>query len=118
MIMDMLLLLIEENKLKNRFEGTVTTAILELINKETNSVHIEHITNMLCRFNMAIRTLDEMLGIHRGDSEWEFYENQFHDKYINILLQGLNKLYVKCGKMDFLQLYSEIYWEHTQQFIL
>lgn len=116
--MDKLSLLIEENKLKDRFESTVTTAILEVLNKETDSANIEHITNVLGKFNLIIKMLDDTLGLHRGDKEWEFYENEFHDRFINILLQELNKLYFQFGKTNFLQQYSKVYWEHIQKFIL
>ena len=34
-----LYLAIEQNKLKNRFGGTVTTAILEVLNRETDEKH-------------------------------------------------------------------------------
>lgn len=35
-------LAIERNRLKERFEGTVTTAILEVLDKETNEEHLEY----------------------------------------------------------------------------
>ncbi len=119
---DKMFMLIEQNKLKDRFEGTVGTAILEVLNQEKDAEHIKHIGRMLYKFNDMIRCVDEAFctafGIGRDDREWMIYEEEFHDKYINILLDGLNKLYLRFGKTDFLQQYSKAYWKHTQEFIL
>lgn len=119
---DKMFMLIEQNKLKDRFEGTVGTAILEVLNQENDARHIKHIAGMLHRFNDVIRWVDEVFctafGVGKDDKEWMIYEEEFHDKYINILLSGLNKLYLRFGKTDFLQQYSKAYWKHTQEFIL
>lgn len=111
-------LVIEENKLKVRFEGTVTTAILEVLSKEADEERLEAIYRVLSRFNGAIKTVDEMLGHDLVDDEWSAYENDSHDMYINILLNNLNKLYFRFGKINFMQEYSQVYWRHTQEFIL
>lgn len=111
-------LIIEENKLKGRFEGTVTTAILEVLSKEADEECLEAIYRVLSRFNGAIKTVDEMLGHDLADDEWSAYENDSHDMYINILLDNLNKLYFRFGKINFMQEYSQVYWRHTQEFIL
>lgn len=111
-------LIIEENKLKGRFEGTVTTAILEVLSKETDKERLEAIYRVLSRFNGAIKAVDEMLGHALSNDEWSAYENDSHDMYINILLDNLNKLYFRFGKINFMQEYSQVYWKHTQEFIL
>ena len=115
---DRMLMLIEENKLKNRFEGTVGAAILEVLNQENDVEHIKYIARVLYRFNHAVKCVDETLGISKDDKEWTIYEEAFHDRYINILLDVLNKLYLRFGKTDFLQQFSKAYWKYTQQFLL
>ena len=46
-----LYLIIEENKLKKRFKGNVVTAVLEVLNKETDVQRLELIYQTLWRFN-------------------------------------------------------------------
>lgn len=46
-------LVIEENKLKDRFGGTVTTAILEVLNREEDEGNLEALYRVLSRFNGA-----------------------------------------------------------------
>lgn len=55
-------LAIEQNKLKGRFGGTVTTAILEVLNKETDVKHQEYIYQVLSRFNATVKVV-EVKGI-------------------------------------------------------
>ena len=72
-----LYLIIEENKLKKRFKGNVVTAVLEVLNKETDVQRLELIYQTLWRFNdakMCIR--DRALnqkGIPtiRGAEKWQ-----------------------------------------------
>ena len=45
-----LYLIIEENKLKKRFKGNVVTAVLEVLNKETDVQRLELIYQTLWRF--------------------------------------------------------------------
>lgn len=111
-------LVIEENKLKDRFGGTVTTAILEVLNREEDEGNLEALYRVLSRFNGAIKAVDEMIGLTPHDAEWSAYEDNSHDMYINILLNSLNKLYFRFGKINFMQEYSKVYWKHTQEFIL
>lgn len=78
-------LVIEENKLKDRFGGTVTTAILEVLNREEDEGNLEApdstyrlpivqkveedegnleaLYRVLSRFNGAIKAVDEMIGL-------------------------------------------------------
>lgn len=111
-------LAIERNRLKDRFEGTVTTAILEVLDKETNEEHLESICRVLNRFNDVIKLVDESTGLKRDDDEWKTYEEESHEMYINILLQQLNNLYIRFGKLRFLNDFSDAYWKHNQMFIL
>lgn len=111
-------LAIERNRLKDRFEGTVTTAILEILDKETNEEHLESICRVLNKFNDVIKLVDESTGLKRDDEEWKTYEEESHEMYINILLQQLNNLYIRFGKLRFLNDFSDVYWKHNQMFIL
>lgn len=111
-------LAIERNRLKDRFEGTVTTAILEILDKETNEEHLESICRVLNKFNDVIKLVDESTGLKRDDDEWKTYEEESHEMYINILLQQLNNLYIRFGKLRFLNDFSDVYWKHNQMFIL
>ena len=111
-------LAIEQNKLKGRFGGTVTTAILEVLNKETDVKHQEYIYQVLSRFNATVKVVEEAIGISPTEEEWSEYEEEYHDMYINILLNNLNKLYFRFGKTNFMEQYSQVYWKHTQEFIL
>lgn len=47
-----------------------------------------------------------MLGHALADDEWSAYENDSHDMYINILLDNLNKLYFRVGKINFMYEYG------------
>ena len=78
-------LAIEQNKLKGRFGGTVTTAILEVLNKETDVKHQEYIYQVLSRFNATVKVVEEAIGISPTEEEWSEYEEEYHDMYINIL---------------------------------
>jgi len=69
-------LAIEKNRLKDRFEGTVTTAILEVLDKETNEEHLESICRVLNKFNDVIKLVDESTGLKRDDDEWKTYEEE------------------------------------------
>lgn len=62
--------------------------------------------------------MEEAIGISPTDEEWSGYEEEYHDMYINILLINLNKLYFRFGKTNFMEEYSQVYWKHTQEFIL
>lgn len=90
-------LAIERNRLKDRFEGTVTTAILEVLDKETNEEHLESISRVLNKFNDVIKLVDESTGLKRDDDEWKTYEEESHEMYINILLKQLNNLYTQTS---------------------
>ena len=61
-----LYLIIEENKLKKRFKGNVVTAVLEVLNKETDVQRLELIYQTLWRFNDAIKFWDELIGYTSG----------------------------------------------------
>lgn len=111
-------LVIEQNKLKNRFGGTVTTAILDVLNRETDVKHQEYIYQVLSRFNVAVKVMDEIFEISPTDEEWADYKDEYHDMYINILLNNLNKLYFRFGKINFMEEFSQVYWKQTQEFIL
>ena len=111
-------LMIEKNKLKERFKGTVASAIIEALDEEQEERHLEDIYKVLSRFNNTIKTLDEALGGGFDTKDWEQYEERLHDMYLNILLQNLNGLFLRFGKIGFHKRFSEIYWEHTQRFIL
>ncbi len=111
-------LAIEKNRLKDRFEGTVTTAILEVLDKETNEEHLESICRVLNKFNDVIKLVDESTGLKRDDDEWKTYEEESHEMYINILLKQLNNLFIRFGKLGFLKDFSDVYWKHNQMFIL
>lgn len=69
-------LAIERNRLKERFEGTVTTAILEVLDKETNEEHLESISRVLNKFNDVIKLVDESTGLKQDDDEWSGRKNQ------------------------------------------
>lgn len=111
-------LTLEENRLRDRFEGTIAAAIIEVLNKETNDEHLEFIFRVLHQFNDIVKMVDESLGIVQGNEDWEAYDNASHEKYINILLDALNKLHIRFGNLHFLHDFSEIYWCHNQNFIL
>ena len=113
-----LYLIIEENKLKKRFKGNVVTAVLEVLNKETDVQRLELIYQTLWRFNDAIKFWDELLGYTSGDEEWEEYEKDFYSRYTDILLNNLQKLYLRTGRFDFMQEYSKAYWKQVQESIL
>ena len=89
-----LYLIIEENKLKKRFKGNVVTAVLEVLNKETDVQRLELIYQTLWRFNDAIKFWDELIGYTSGGGEeWEEYEKDLYSRYTDILLNNLQKLY-------------------------
>ena len=111
-------LAIEENKLNSRFGGTVTTAILEVLKQETDKEHLNHIYQVLLQFNNSVKLVDDAIKSGMTDSEWSQYEEEYHDMYINILLNNLNKLFFRFGKTNFMQDFSQVYWKHTQEFIL
>jgi hypothetical protein len=111
-------LIIEKNRFRDRFGGTVTTAILEVLNKERDEKLLDSICAVLHKFNDVIRLVDEATGLTQNDEEWETYEEESHERYINILLKQLNNLYLRFGKMGFLQDFTNIYWKHNQNFIL
>lgn len=111
-------LTLEENRLRDRFDGTVSSAIIEVLNKETDENHIESIYQVLYRFNDAIKMVDEATGLSKDDEEWEVYDNESHEMYVNILLKQLHNLFLRLGKGGFYQDFSDTYWKHNQNFIL
>lgn len=111
-------LTLEENRLRDRFGGTVTTAIIEVLNKETDDKHLESICRVLHQFNNLVKMVDESLGLVKGNDDWESYDNDSHEKYINILLNALNKLHIRFGNVKFFHDFSETYWRHNQNFLL
>lgn len=111
-------LMIEKNKLKERFKGTVASAIIEALDEEQEERHLEAIYNVISRFNNTIKILDEAIGGGVDTKDWEQYEEHLHDMYLKILLQNLEGLFLRFGKIGFHKRFSEIYWEHTQRFIL
>lgn len=113
-----LYLIIEENKLKKRFKGNVVTAVLEVLNKETDVQRLKLIYQTLWQFNDAIKFWDELIGYTSGDEEWEEYEKDFYSRYTDILLNNLQKLYLRTGRFDFMQEYSKAYWKQVQESIL
>lgn len=54
-------LVIEENKLRNRFGGTVTTSILEVLKQETDIEHLNHIYQVLLQFNKSVKLVDDAI---------------------------------------------------------
>ena len=52
------------------------------------------------------------------DEEWEEYEKDFYSRYTDILLNNLQKLYLRTGRFDFMQEYSKAYWKQVQESIL
>ena len=94
-------LVIEENRLRDRFNRTVATAIIEVLNKETNDEHLESIFYVLLQFNDMVKKADESLKIVHGSNDWEVYDNASHGKYINMLLIKLNKLQIQFGNLFF-----------------
>ena len=80
--------------------------------------HQEYIYQVLSRFNATVKVVEEAIGISPTEEEWSEYEEEYHDMYINILLNNLNKLYFRFGKTNFMEQYSQVYWKHTQEFIL
>lgn len=111
-------LTLEENRLRDRFGGTVSTAIIEVLNKETDEKHIEHIYRVLHKFNDVVKMVDESTGLTKDDKEWELYDNESHEMYINILLKQLYNLHLRFGNIHFYQDFSYTYWQHNQSFIL
>lgn len=111
-------LVIEENRLKDRFNGTVAKAIGEVLEKETPEKYMEFIFNVLKQFNDIVKLMDEIIGYDRNDSEWKIYDEEMHERYINILLGQLNLLFIRFGKTNFLQKFSDTYWKQNQNFIL
>lgn len=69
-------LMIEKNKLKERFKGTVASAIIEALDEEQEERHLEDIYKVLSRFNNTIKTLDEALGGGFDTKDWEQYEER------------------------------------------
>ena len=79
-----LYLIIEENKLKKRFKGNVVTAVLEVLNKETDVQRLELIYQTLWRFNDAIKFWDDLLLKY----DHLFYlHKHLHDVHQSQLLQ-------------------------------
>lgn len=111
-------LTLEENRLRDRFGGTVTTAIIEVLDKETDDKHLESIYRVLHQFNDVVKMVDESLGFMKGNDDWESYDNDSHEKYINILLNALNKIHIRFGNVKFFHDFSGTYWRHNQNFIL
>lgn len=109
---------IEKNKLRGRFEGTVAMAILQVLDGETNQKYLEGIYQVLVKFNDGIKLIDNVFKSMLEEDNWRIYEEEFHDKYINILLEEMNKLYFRFGRTDFLSQLSQNYWKNTQGFIL
>jgi hypothetical protein len=108
---------------KTHFDGNTNkeipaTDILDVLNRETDVKHQEYIYQVLARFNAAVKVVEEAIGINPTDEEWSGYEEEYYDMYINILLNNLNKLYFRFGKTNFMEEYSQVYWKHTQEFIL
>ncbi len=64
-------LMIEKNKLKERFTGTVASAILEALDEKQEERHLEDIYNVLSRFNNTIKILDETIGGGFDTKGWE-----------------------------------------------
>lgn len=111
-------LVIEENRLRDRFNRTVATAIIEVLNKETNDEHLESIFYVLLQFNDMVKKADESLKIVRGSNAWEVYDNASHEKYINMLLIKLNKLQIQFGNLCFFSEFSKTFWHQNQNYIL
>lgn len=107
-------LLMQLNRLKDRFQGSAAKAIIEVVGCEKDEKMQGYIGKVLYKFNNVVKMMDGCLGIYA----WEEYEELFHDKYINILLERLNFLYVCTRNENFLQLFSQVYWKCTQEFIL
>lgn len=111
-------LVIEENRLRDRFNRTVVTAIIEVLNKETNDEHLESIFYVLLQFNDMVKKADESLKIVHGSNDWEVYDNASHGKYINMLLIKLNKLQIQFGNLFFFSEFSKTFWHQNQNYIL
>ncbi len=117
-LFDKMALVIEENRLKERFNITVAKAIVEVLEKETPEKYIESIFNVLKQFNDIVKIIDKAIGFDRSDSEWKIYDEEMQERYMNILLGQLNTIFIRLGKMNFLQKFSDVYWKQNQNFIL
>ena len=53
-------------------------------------------------------------GYTSGDEEWEEYEKDLYSRYTDILLNNLQKLYLRTGRFDFMQEYSKAYWKQAK----
>lgn len=110
-------LVMEVNKMQNRFGGTISIAIKKVILQETKANLQEHIYKTLSKFMSVVSAFDNWF-LEASHEVQDSYENVFHDKYLNILLNSLNVLYIKCGHGSFIKKFSSYYWNASQELLL
>lgn len=67
---------------------------------------MEGIYRVLVKFNDGIKLIDNIFKSMLEEDNWWIYEEEFHGKYIDILLDEMNKLYFRLGRTDFLSQFS------------
>jgi hypothetical protein len=103
--------------------GVIWTNVISLRREDAERLGYDSATQWQALLRSRVELLcenykiEEAIGINPTDEEWSGYE-EYHDMYINILLNNLNKLYFRFGKTNFMEEYSQVYWKRTQEFIL
>jgi hypothetical protein len=106
---------IEINKFIQRFDGTVARSIYKITLKESNLGFQERLYALFEKFNRIVGVFDDILNVDAV--VFQEYEDESYDRYLNKLMETLNKLYISSGKGNFYKIFSNHYWNETQAFI-
>lgn len=106
----------EINKFIQRFDGTVAKTVKKIVQKESDISFQERLYELFDKFNRVVGVFDNILN--KDETVFQEYEDESHDRYLNKLLNALNKLYISSGKGNFYEIFSKHYWNETQDFIL
>lgn len=103
-------LIIELNKMCNRFEGYTTKAIRDTVMEEKDDNVKKIIYTVVKNMNEVVAMFD---GLFQGITDTEL-----DTLYINKYLELINVYYFICTKTGFLPKYSKHYWKETNKQIL
>ena len=106
----MMELIIELNKMCNRFEGYTTKAIRDTVMEEEDA----NVKKVICT---VVKNINDVVAFFDDLFEGVTYP-EMDTLYINKYLELINVYYFICKKTSFLPMYSKHYWQETNKQIL
>lgn len=107
-------LVLEFNRLTQRFDGAVSKTIRDVVLTENNPKLEGLVFEYLKHLNDTVKMFDDIFK----DITFDEFENDLYSLYLDKLYETINFYFVMCHCGNFYKKYSARYWTETQKHIL